>query len=62
VARTSDDQAALTGDIVELARRYGRSGYRRITALLRHAGWSVQPQAGRADLATGGAQGAGQAA
>ena len=41
VARTPDDEAALTGDIVELARRYGRYGYRRITALLRHAGWSV---------------------
>jgi HTH-like domain len=41
VARTPDDEAALTGAIVELARRYGRYGYRRITALLRHAGWSV---------------------
>jgi putative transposase len=38
VARTPDDEAVLTGAIVELARRYGRYGYRRITALLRHAG------------------------
>ena len=41
VARTADDEAALTADIVELARRYGRYGYRRITALLREAGWQV---------------------
>jgi transposase InsO family protein len=39
--RTRDDEAALTADIVELAKRYGRYGYRRITALLRDAGWSV---------------------
>lgn len=36
-----DDEAVLTADIVELATRYGRYGYRRITALLRHAGWVV---------------------
>jgi putative transposase len=41
VARTADDEAALTADIVELARRYGRYGYRRIAALLRRAGWRV---------------------
>jgi transposase InsO family protein len=41
VAQTVDDEAALTADIVELARRYGRYGYRRIAALLRHAGWQV---------------------
>ena len=39
--RGSDDEAALTADIIELAKRYGRYGYRRITALLRDAGWSV---------------------
>jgi putative transposase len=39
--RTPDDEAALTADIVALATRYGRYGYRRITALLRHAGWRV---------------------
>ena len=38
---TPDDEATLTADIVELARQYGRYGYRRITALLRSAGWSV---------------------
>jgi hypothetical protein len=40
-SRTGDDEAALTADIVELAKRHGRYGYRRITALLRDAGWSV---------------------
>lgn len=37
----ADDEAALTADIIELAKRYGRYGYRRITALLRQAGWRV---------------------
>ncbi len=41
VARTPDDEARLTADIVELARQYGRYGYRRITALLKQAGWCV---------------------
>jgi putative transposase len=31
----------LRADIIELATRYGRYGYRRITALLRDAGWLV---------------------
>ena len=39
VRRTADDEAALTQAIVELASRYGRYGYRRITALLRAEGW-----------------------
>jgi putative transposase len=36
-----DDEVALTADIVELAKTYGRYGYRRITVLLRNAGWVV---------------------
>ena len=37
-----DDEGQLTEDIVELARRYGRYGYRRIAALLRsQSGWVV---------------------
>jgi transposase InsO family protein len=36
-----DDEAALTADIINLARQYGRYGYRRITALLRADGWQV---------------------
>ena len=39
--RGRDDEAALTADIIALAKAYGRYGYRRITALLRHAGWAV---------------------
>lgn len=31
----------MTADIVALASQFGRYGYRRITALLREAGWSV---------------------
>ena len=39
--RGRDDEEALTADIIELARQYGRYGYRKITALLRDAGWIV---------------------
>lgn len=39
--RGADDEAALAADIIQLARQYGRCGYRRITALLRHAGWHM---------------------
>jgi putative transposase len=38
---TPDDDAALTAAIIAFARRYGRYGYRRITALLRRTGWRV---------------------
>ncbi len=36
-----EDEDALTQEIVQLASQYGRYGYRRITALLRRAGWKV---------------------
>ncbi len=39
--RTADDEAALTQAVVELAKQYGRYGYRRITALLRAEGWNT---------------------
>ncbi|MBM3650101.1 MAG: IS3 family transposase [Alphaproteobacteria bacterium] len=39
--RPAEDEAALTAATVELAKRYGRYGYRRITALLRRTGWHV---------------------
>ncbi len=35
------DEEGLVADMIELARRYGRYGYRRIAALLRDAGWQV---------------------
>ena len=36
-----NDEDALTRNIIELASKYGRYGYRRITVLLRSAGWRV---------------------
>jgi putative transposase len=36
-----NDEDALTKDIIKLATRYGRYGYKRITALLRASGWMV---------------------
>lgn len=36
--RVADDEAALVERVVELAREYGRYGYRRVTALLRREG------------------------
>jgi hypothetical protein len=41
VPRGRADEDALTADIIALASQYGRYGYRRITALLREAGWAV---------------------
>ena len=41
VPQTPDDEAALTADMIELARQYGRYGYRRITKMLCTSGWSV---------------------
>ena len=35
------DEDALTADIIALDSQHGRYGYRRITALLRAAGWAV---------------------
>ncbi len=39
MSKTADDEAALTATITDLARQFGRYGYRRITALLRAEGW-----------------------
>lgn len=41
VPRGRPDEARLTADIIELARQYGRYGYRPITALLNQSGWQV---------------------
>ena len=35
------DEAALTADLVALARQYGRYGYRKVGALLQASGWLV---------------------
>ena len=39
--RGRKDRERLTSDVIELARQYGRYGYRKIAALLRAAGWLV---------------------
>ncbi len=39
--QASDEEERLATRTVELATRYGRYGYRRITALLRREGWVV---------------------
>lgn len=36
-----DDEEALRAEVVRLASRYGRYGYRRVTALLKRDGWRV---------------------
>jgi len=41
IPKQPEDEAALAADIIALATQYGRYGYRRITALLRDAGWLV---------------------
>jgi putative transposase len=35
------DEERLTAEIIALATRYGRYGYRRITAMLKNSGWKV---------------------
>ncbi|HIK90006.1 MAG TPA: transposase [Dehalococcoidia bacterium] len=40
-SKSLDDEESLTRDIIKLAVRFGRYGYRRITALLRDQGWQV---------------------
>jgi putative transposase len=39
--RGKEDEEQLTADLIELARQYGRYGYRKISAPLRDAGWLV---------------------
>ena len=41
VPTTPEDEAALIADIIELVRQFGRFGYRRITKMLKAAGWAV---------------------
>ncbi len=41
VAKVKPDESSLTTAIVEVAKQYGRYGYRRITALLKQVGWRV---------------------
>ncbi len=41
VPKGRSDEEQLTEDIIELAREYGRYGYRMVTGLLNNAGWHV---------------------
>ena len=41
-----DDESRLVARLIELATPYGRYGYRRLTALLRGAGWRVHHKRG----------------
>jgi putative transposase len=41
IPRITDEEARLVKRIIELATKYGRYGYRRITAMLRQEGWQV---------------------
>ena len=41
VPKGREDEERLVEDMIELAREYGRYGYRRIAALLRDAGWQI---------------------
>jgi putative transposase len=39
--RGKEDEEQLRADLIELARQYGRYGYRKISAMLRDVGWLV---------------------
>ncbi|CAA9298003.1 MAG: Integrase [uncultured Chloroflexia bacterium] len=41
VPKVRSDEVVLSAAIIELATKYGRYGYRRITALLKQVGWRV---------------------
>ena len=41
IPRVRDDEAFLTERMIDLATKYGRYGYRRITALLKREGFQV---------------------
>jgi transposase InsO family protein len=44
VKKVRADEVALRTDVVRLASRFGRYGYRQITNLLRIKGWCVNPK------------------
>jgi len=54
------DERLLTADIVELARSYGRYGYRRIHALVVRAGWDISLSVVERIWRRGGLKGAGK--
>ena len=52
IPRGRGDEDRLVADMIELARRYGRYGYRRIAALLRDADWQVNDKQKARDRVT----------
>ena len=60
--KVASDEGALRGDIVRLASRFGRYGYRRVTDMLRIEGWGVNHKRVERILEAGGAEGPGAAA
>ena len=41
IPKRSEDEEALREDVVKVARRFGRYGYRMVTGMLRTEGWAV---------------------
>ena len=41
IPKVKEDEEALRADMIDLARRFGRYGYRMITGMLRAEGWPV---------------------
>ncbi|KIE04536.1 hypothetical protein NF27_CJ00010, partial [Candidatus Jidaibacter acanthamoeba] len=41
IPKKANDEDALRKDVIDIATKYGRYGYRRITALLKAEGWQV---------------------
>ena len=41
ILKRSEDEEALREDVVKVARRFGRYGYRMVTGMLRTEGWAV---------------------
>ena len=55
--KVASDEGALRGDIVRLASRFGRYGYRRVTDMLRIEGWGVNHKRVERIWEAGGAEG-----
>ena len=52
------DETALRADVVKVAGRFGRYGYRMVTGMLRAEGWVVNHKRVEADLGRGGPESA----
>jgi hypothetical protein len=61
LSQRPDDEERLVGQIIKLATRHGRYGYRRITALLKNDCWRVNHKRVERIWAAGGPEGASEA-